>query len=642
MKPFRQLIDRFSGRSATRRSARRRIQSAAAGTESMEARLVMTANPLPVLMVIADSRDFYYQEYGDTRIGIENEGVSVQVAAATLTPSVPHFGTGQGADGGIVVPDVTLANVNVDDYSAILFVGGWGSSMYQYAFSGDYADDHYDGDPATKELVNNLIGEFLDQDKFVTAICHGVTVLAWARVDGVSPLQGRQVSVPYIGSPAVEYNGVSYGNFQLGQYEQVVANGAIANTVSMQYGDPYTVTDDVVRDGRIITAENYDAAASFGTFVGEAIMAEAEAEVPPVVNQPPVISDDSFSIDENSVAGTVVGTVNATDPDAGQSVSFSIVSGNTGGAFAIDAATGQITVASMAMLNFELTPVFQLVISATDNGAPALEDLAAVTINLQDVAESLTNGVHQVGNDLVVQGSSGVDQIYIWSGSLASDVMVWMNGVFYGNRSMPAGSRVIVQGAEGNDRIFATDLRRSVIVHGGSGHDLITGGSAADELYGDAGVDRLSGLGGADLIFGGDDQDYLYGGEGDDILIGGDGNDYLEGFTGRDMLIGGSGSDYMKAGDGDDLLIGGITSYDNQGAALRELQSVWTGGGTALARAGQIGQSSGQRAFLRAGQTVFSDNFTDILCGGTGTDLIFTPIGDSVYSDIDDLFSTFS
>jgi putative intracellular protease/amidase len=51
-----------------------------------------------------------------------------------------------------------------------------------------------------------------------SAICHGVTVLAWARVDGVSP--------------------------------------------STDSSSGTTVADDVIVDGRIITAENYDAAAS--------------------------------------------------------------------------------------------------------------------------------------------------------------------------------------------------------------------------------------------------------------------------------------------------------------------------------------------------------------------------------------------
>lgn len=254
--------------------------------EALEVRQLLTAGVgesgvLPVLMVIADSHHFYYQEYGDTREGLEAEGLEVQVAARTTNPSTPHAGTGENAlTGGVVVPNIALADVDPADYSAIVFVGGWGASMYQYAFPGNYYDDHYDGDAATKQVVNSLITTFIDQDKFVTAICHGVTVLAWARVDGASPLEGKQVSVPYLGSPGVFYNGQPWDYYQLGQYEQIITNGGTANTASGQYGDPLTVADDVVVDGKIITAENYDAALAFGHRIGVEIYAAAGIDPP--------------------------------------------------------------------------------------------------------------------------------------------------------------------------------------------------------------------------------------------------------------------------------------------------------------------------------------------------------------------------
>ena len=109
-------------------------------------------------------------------------------------------------------------------------------------------------------------------------MCHGVTVLAWARVDGVSPLAGHRVSVPFIGSPATCFHGRWFADFELGQFEQVVINGGIPNRVSGQYGNPKTVADDVVVDGRIITAENYDSARQFGRILArEVILAAAPA-----------------------------------------------------------------------------------------------------------------------------------------------------------------------------------------------------------------------------------------------------------------------------------------------------------------------------------------------------------------------------
>ncbi len=68
------------------------------------------------------------------------------------------------------------------------------------------------------------------------------------------------------------------------------------------------------------------------------------------VNNAPVINNQSFSIADNSVSGTTVGTVVASDPDAGQALTYSLISGNSNGAFAINSSTGIITVANSSAL----------------------------------------------------------------------------------------------------------------------------------------------------------------------------------------------------------------------------------------------------------------------------------------------------
>ncbi len=45
------------------------------------------------------------------------------------------------------------------------------------------------------------------------------------------------------------------------------------------------------------------------------------------VNQPPNIASQNYSIDENSANGTFVCHVIASDPDDGQSISYSILGG---------------------------------------------------------------------------------------------------------------------------------------------------------------------------------------------------------------------------------------------------------------------------------------------------------------------------
>jgi hypothetical protein len=115
----------------------------------------------------------------------------------------------------------------------------------------------------------------------------------------------------------------------------------------------------------------------------------------PVVNQPPEVNDQSYAVAENRANGTVVGAIAATDLDVGQVLSYAV----TGTAFAVDAITGQITVANSALLNFETTPSFTLTATVTDNGTPNLSDMAVITINLADINEAPALGA--IGNQTV-------------------------------------------------------------------------------------------------------------------------------------------------------------------------------------------------------------------------------------------------
>jgi hypothetical protein len=143
------------------------------------------------------------------------------------------------------------------------------------------------------------------------------------------------------------------------------------------------------------------------------------------VNEVPVVNTATFSIDENSANGTLVGTVPYTDPDVGQTHTFSIVSGNTGNAFAINAGTGAISVATSTILNFETNPSFSLMVRVTDNGVPALNGANSITINLNDVYETPTPSItptatatpvaptHMVISELRSRGPNGVDDEFV-------------------------------------------------------------------------------------------------------------------------------------------------------------------------------------------------------------------------------------
>jgi len=226
--------------------------------------------PAPILLVVA-SRDFAWDEYENLRASFESAGVEVRVASASLEPATSWGGIQPVlVDGSVrtVSPDVALPLAEASDYSAVVFVGGWGSSMYQYAFEGTYSNAAYRRDRLVVESVNRLIGDFLAQGKPVGAIGHGVSVLAWARVDGVSPLRKRSGTAWAGGSPGFRLGGRSYPDATVATRWHVERNGG-SMPLSAAIGDPTTSHDDVVVDGRIITAENPAAVAAFGpTFLG--------------------------------------------------------------------------------------------------------------------------------------------------------------------------------------------------------------------------------------------------------------------------------------------------------------------------------------------------------------------------------------
>lgn len=211
-----------------------------------------------VLLVIAN-QDFFYREYADPRAQLEQAGIQVEVAAGRRQVCRPHANSGQQGSGE-VMPDLALSDVDPSRYDAIMFSGGWGSSMYQYAFRGSYRNAVYNGDRQTKQVVNRLLEQFVAQDKYVGALCHGVSVLAWARVNGKSLLDGKRAVGSPRQSPAGIYNGRSGQPLSRWNAE---TNGARL-TPARSIGNPRTSEDDVAVDGRIITGEDDNSARLFG------------------------------------------------------------------------------------------------------------------------------------------------------------------------------------------------------------------------------------------------------------------------------------------------------------------------------------------------------------------------------------------
>lgn len=114
--------------------------------------------------------------------------------------------------------------------------------------------------------------------------------------------------------------------------------------------------------------------------------ADVEALYNNGLNGPPQVPETTLAVPEYSPTGTVVGSVAATDPNAGQTLAYSIAGGNVGNRFAIDSASGEITVNGPLALGS--IPGYILTIRATDNGSPAMTGEGQVTINLTNVNEA--------------------------------------------------------------------------------------------------------------------------------------------------------------------------------------------------------------------------------------------------------------
>jgi uncharacterized delta-60 repeat protein len=220
---------------------------------------------------------------------------------------------------------------------------------------------------------------FGDDGKVTTPIGAGVFATAVAlQADGKIVAAGQTFTRTLL---------IASFDFALARYN---ADGSLDKSFSF---DGLVVTDSsgsneaassvaIAADGKIVVA---------GTSKDDDFtLARYQAKEP---NQPPAIANQTLGIAENSAAGTVVGSVSASDPDSGQTLSYQINSGNASGAFAIDSLTGQITVVNSAALDFETAPTFSLTVQVTDSGSPALSASATMTINLSNVNEAPVNQV---------------------------------------------------------------------------------------------------------------------------------------------------------------------------------------------------------------------------------------------------------
>ncbi|WP_392477995.1 SdiA-regulated domain-containing protein [Nostoc sp. C110] len=302
---------------------------------------------------------------------------------------------------------------------------------------------------------------------------------------------------------------------------------------------------------------------------------------------PTALSLSATNINENVAANTVIGTFSTTDPDTGNTFTYSLVSG-TGDADNAAFAIADNTLKINASPNFETKSAYSIRVRSTDNGGLFFDK--ALTIQVNDVNEAPT--VVQPLEDRIISTSklfsfnvgdkfTDIDQgdtlTYTATG-LPTGSDIANTGLIFGNISQAGIFAVTVTAADGkggsvsdtfdltvannkatsgNDIIFIDQLVGVSVFNALGGNDRVIGTDANETLSGGAGNDYIDAKGGNDSLLGNDGIDTLLGGAGNDILEGGAADDILLGELDNDTLLGGGGNDSLEGGGGNDNLNGG-------------------------------------------------------------------------------------
>jgi Ca2+-binding RTX toxin-like protein len=201
------------------------------------------------------------------------------------------------------------------------------------------------------------------------------------------------------------------------------------------------------------------------------------------------------------VDGATIGTLIATDPDAGDTHTFAIEGDNPGDRFVIDG--DQLKLAAGKEIK-EGDGTFSVTIKVTDSAGNTYYETFSFT----------AGGTISRGNNTLDGSEAGGDGIL----------------------TDPTVGDDVIFGFTGNDTLGTNST-------GTSGDDAIFGGAGNDSLFGGDGDDQL---------FGGDGNDALHGGKGSDVLSGGAGNDTFFWKTGD--MDGGAVDTITDWGNGNDKL----------------------------------------------------------------------------------------
>jgi protease I len=166
----------------------------------------------PKAVLIIAHQNFRDEEYNEPKNILEQKGAEVKVASSSLEEA-------KGMKGATVKPDMLVKDINVEEMQAVVFIGGTGAKEYF---------QNQDALNVAKEAAKN------DKVKVLAAICIAPVILANAGV-----LNGKNATVFPSEKEAIEEKGAKY------------------------------LDQDVVVDGKIVTARGPEASKKFGQKIAE-------------------------------------------------------------------------------------------------------------------------------------------------------------------------------------------------------------------------------------------------------------------------------------------------------------------------------------------------------------------------------------
>lgn len=172
---------------------------------------MINVNFMPKLLMIIAQEGFRDEECFETKNSLAANNIEVLIAA-------PKKDIAKGSQGKEIMPDLGFDEIKADDFQGICLVGGQGSKQL-----------------VDNEKIMQLIKEFDQQEKLISAICYAPVILAKAKV-----LDNKKATC----------------HLSAKQILQQVPNLEFIN-------------ENVVVDNRVITADGPEAAFEFGEAIAK-------------------------------------------------------------------------------------------------------------------------------------------------------------------------------------------------------------------------------------------------------------------------------------------------------------------------------------------------------------------------------------